>query len=86
MSTNDVRVRLKIQGVREVLKDRRVYDELERVGREMAADAGPGFEMVSKPHRHTSRAFVQTIRGNRQGRVRQARDHVLQRVVGSRAR
>ena len=49
----------------------------------MAAAAGVGFEAIEKPHRYTSRGFVQTKVSDRRGRVRQARDHVLQRVLGS---
>ena len=78
-----VRVKLKIKGVRDLLKSRPVQSEVARRAHRMAADAGEGFESVVKPHRYTSRAFVQTDMGNEVGRQRQASEHVLQRVLGN---
>lgn len=77
-----VRVKLKIKGIREVLRSRPVQSEVARLAHRMARDAGEGFEAVVKPHRYTSRAFVQTDMDNPVGGERQAREHVLQRVLG----
>lgn len=77
-----VEVRLKLRGIRAVLKSAPVQAEVARRARRMAAEAGEGFEAVVKPHRHTSRAFVQTDAENPRGRQRQATEHVLQRVIG----
>lgn len=78
-----VRVKLKIKGVRDLLKSRPVQSEVARRAHRMAADAGEGFEAVVKRHRYTSRAFVQTDKDNPRGRERQAEEHVLQRVLGA---
>jgi len=56
----DVRVKLKISGVREVLKSAGVTSELVRRGRRVQNAAGEGVQVVVKPHRYTSRVFVQT--------------------------
>lgn len=69
---NDVRVKLKIRGIREVLKGPEVTAELARRVKRAAAVAGPGFEGIVKPHKYTGRGFVQTA--NDEGRKRQAED------------
>jgi hypothetical protein len=56
-----VRVKLKIKGVREVLKSAPVQSEIARRAQRIAAAAGEGFESVVKPHKYTARAFVQTV-------------------------
>ncbi|MGW9021265.1 hypothetical protein ACWGOE_07275 [Leucobacter chromiiresistens] len=59
--------------------------ELLRLGGELAAEAGPGFEVVpGSPHANMARAFVQPEDGNSAARARNARDLILLRVLGSR--
>lgn len=79
----DVTVKLKIGGIRALLKSRPVQSDLAARAARMAREAGEGFESVVKPHRYTSRAFVQTDMENDVGRRRQASEHVLQRVLGA---
>lgn len=55
-----VRVKLKIGGIRQVLKGPEVTGELVRRGRRVQTAAGEGFELVVKPARYTSRVFVQS--------------------------
>lgn len=76
------RVKLKIKGVSDVLKLPAVQAEVNARAQDMAARAGEGFEAVERPHRFTSRAYVQTTRGDARGRRRQAAEHVLERVLG----
>lgn len=80
-----VNVKLKIKGVRELLRSRPVQADLAARAQRMAREAGEGFEAVVKPHKYTSRAFVQTDMDNPVGRQRQASEHVLQRVLGRKA-
>lgn len=75
----DVTVKLKIRGVREVLRSRGVQAEVARRAKRAAAMAGDGFEAVIKPHKYTSRAFVQTK--NSDGRKREAEQKVLNRAL-----
>jgi hypothetical protein len=72
-----VKVKLSIKGIREVLKSSPVQSEVARRAKRIAAAAGEGFEAVVKPHKYTSRAFVQTE--SNEGRQRQADDAVLER-------
>lgn len=76
-----VRVKLRISGVREVLRSAPVQSEVARRAARIAAAAGDGFEMVVKPHKYTSRAFVQT--DSAAGAKRQAEEAVLQRAMGA---
>lgn len=75
----DVKVKLKMKGVREVLKSAPVQAEVARKAKRMASAAGDGFKAVIKPHKFTSRAFVQT--DSAEGRKRQADDAVLERAL-----
>lgn len=77
----DVRVKLKISGVRAVLTSAPVQSEVARRAARIAAAAGEGFEMVVKPHKYTSRAFVQTV--DEAGDKRQAEEAVLERALGA---
>jgi hypothetical protein len=56
----NVRVKLSIRGVRDVLKSSAVSSELARRAGRIRNAAGEGFSMVVKPHRYTARAFVQS--------------------------
>lgn len=78
----DPKVKLNQKGVRAILKGPG-QKEVARVAHAAAAEAGEGFESVVKPHKYTGRAFVQTKHGT-DGAARQAREKVLQRVVGKR--
>jgi hypothetical protein len=71
-----VRVKLKLRGINEVLKSAAVQSDLDRRAERIAMAAGEGIEAVSKPHRYTSRAFVQT--DSFVGAKRQADDAVLE--------
>lgn len=75
----NVRVKLKISGIRKVLKSPEVTAEVARRVKRGAAAAGPGIEGVVKPHKYTSRGFVQTV--DDEGRKRQADDQVLIRAL-----
>ena len=61
------------------MKSDPVQSEVARRAQRIAAEAGPGFEMVVKPARYTARAFVRTA--DAAGAVRQARDNVLERAL-----
>lgn len=73
-------VRLNLPGINQVL--RAAQSKLDEIGEGMAADAGDGFEYVPSPHRYTARGYVQV--DSVEGARRQARDAVLERVMGSR--
>jgi len=77
----DIRVKLKISGVRQVLKSPGVVSEVVRRARRIQEAAGEGFEMVVKPHRYTARAFVQT--GDADAAKREAEQKVLTRALGA---
>lgn len=76
---SNVRVKLNQRGVREVLKSSPVQADLSARAARAARAAGPGFGAVTKPHKYTSRAFVQTV--DDEGRKRQAEDAVLERSL-----
>ncbi len=75
------RVKLKIRGIRKVLKGAGATREVARIAARGARDAGEGFGYVVKPGRYTARAFIQTEDGT--GRKRQSDEAVLERVMGS---
>lgn len=56
----DVRVNLKMSGIRKVLRSSESQGALLRLARRSAAAAGPGFEAVVRPGRFTARALVWT--------------------------
>lgn len=73
-----VTVKLKIKGIRALLKTVG-QAEVARRAKRGAAAAGEGFEAVIKPHKHTGRAFVQTA--DETGRKREANEKVLVRAL-----
>lgn len=81
MAVSNVRVKLKISGIRKVLKGSAATGEVARVAARGAQQAGDGFGFVVKPGRYTARAFIQTE--DAEGRRRQDDDAVLERVMGS---
>lgn len=76
---SDVRVKLKISGIRKVLRSPEVTAEVARRVKRAAQAAGPGFEGVVKPHKYTARGYVQTA--DESGRKREAEDKVLIRSL-----
>lgn len=78
----NVRVKHNIKGIRKLMRSQPVADEIERVAKRMAGQAGEGFEYEMNPYKYGARAFVQTDVDNSRGRERQADEHVLQQVVG----
>lgn len=76
---SDVRVVLKMRGIRALLRSNAVQSNLAARAVRAARAAGPGFEAVVKPHRYTSRAFVQTA--DEEGRKREAEEKVLIRAL-----
>lgn len=75
------RVKLNLRGINKVL--RAAQPEIDRVGKRMAGEAGEGFEYEAKPYKWwTARGFVQTKNDTDVGRARQAREHVLQKLLG----
>lgn len=74
-----VQVKLKLKGIREVMLSNGVRREVARRAKAMADQAGDGFEYVVRPHKRTARAFIQTA--DQTGRERQARDHVLEKLL-----
>lgn len=77
----DVKVKLNIKGIREVLKGRAATETVAAVAGRGARQAGDGFGYVVKPGRYTARAFIQTE--SLEGAKRQADEAVLERVMGS---
>jgi hypothetical protein len=75
------RVRLKMEGISKVLRSAPVQAAVAEAAQKGAAAAGEGFEAVVKPHPFTARAFVQT--SSAEGRLREAREKVLVRVLGA---
>ena len=76
----DVRVKLSMRGIRALLKSEPVQSDLARRAARGAATAPDALESVVKPHRYTSRAFVQT-RNSDAARRREADDKVLIRAL-----
>lgn len=75
----DVRVKLKISGIRKVLRGPEATAEIAKRVSRGAAAAGPGIEGVVKPHKYTSRGYVQTATA--EGRKREADEKVLLRAL-----
>jgi hypothetical protein len=74
-------IKLNLAALNQIMASPEMQTIVDSVGREVAANAGDGFEYVRRPHRWTARGYVQatTARAMR----RQARDAVLERAVGS---
>lgn len=76
----NVRVRLRLRGLNELMRSSPVQAEVDRRGREMAGRAGANFEYVASPHRWVARGFVQPANGD--GAREQAKGAVLERALG----
>ncbi len=79
MAKSDVRVKLKIRGVNQVMTSRGATEEVASRAQRMARAAGPNFEAVVKPHKYTARAYVRNR--NREGAEQEARDKTLTRAI-----
>lgn len=75
------RVVFKSKGFREILRSKRVMDDLDRRGRAIAAAAGEG---VGVEHRYgKARARVTVLTETRDARKREAVDKTLTRAIGA---
>lgn len=73
-------VNLNLPGLNALMTSAPAQAIVDRIGRQMAADAGEGFEYVARPHPHTARGYVQTT--DARARRRQMRDAVLEQALG----
>lgn len=55
----DVKVKLRLSGLNQLMRSEPVQAEVLRRARRIQAAAGDNFEVVSRPHRWTARAYVQ---------------------------
>lgn len=79
---SQVRVRLKLKGLNELMTSAPVQAEVDRAGRKIAAAAGDGFAYSQpKPHKWTARGYVQV--NSDDGARRQAEDAVLERAMSA---
>jgi hypothetical protein len=78
-NSNDVQ--LNLRAINAIMTSAPAQAIVDSVGRQMAANAGDGFEYVSRPHRWMARGYVQTV--SARARRRQARDAVLERTLGT---
>jgi hypothetical protein len=78
------RVELDLRGLNGLMSSAALQNVVDGIGADMAAEAGPGFEYVARPHRWVARGFVQVTSGD--GARRQARDAVLERIAARRTR
>lgn len=74
------KLKLNLAAVNAIMTSPGAQAVVDRIGRQMAADAGDGFEYVASPHRWTARGYVQTT--NARGRRRQAREAALESALG----
>lgn len=74
-----VRVKLKLRGLRALMRSNPVQADLAARATRAARSAGEGFEAVVKPHKFTARAFVQTA--DEKGSRREAEEKVLIRTL-----
>ena len=77
----NVKVKLKLRGIQSVLKSPPVQADVSRRAARIAQAAGPGFQNVTKPHRFTSRAFVQTT--DAESAKAEAEDKALTRALAA---
>lgn len=78
---DDIRgLRLNLRGLNTLMRAQQ--SAVDREGQRMAANAGPDFEYVARPHKWTARGYVQPA--NARGMREQKRNAVLERVLGSR--
>ena len=75
----DVRVKLKLRGINQLMSSAPVQSMVNERGRRIAAAAGNGVEYVPRPHKWTARGFVQTV--TRAAAAAEARDKTLTRSL-----
>lgn len=73
--------RLNLTGLNRIMRSPNAQALVNDEAEHLAAEAGPDFEAVARPHRWVARAYVQTA--NPRGIRRQMRDATLERVLGS---
>lgn len=73
-------VKLNLAGINAIMTSAPAQAVVDRIGRQMAADAGEGFEYVSRPHPYTARGYVQTT--DARSRRRQMREAALEKALG----
>lgn len=78
-----VRIELNDAGARQLLRSPEVAAVLRKVGNQVAAAAGPGYEVEEWVGRNRARVQVRTAYGDWQARARESRDHILMRAIGS---
>lgn len=79
---NRVRIELNPVAARELLRSPEVVDELLRIGDQVAAAAGPGYEVEEWVGVNRARVQVRTEYDNWASRAREMRDHNLIRALG----
>ena len=78
---SSVQFKLDSDGARALLRSPQMQAEMRRRAEAIARAAGPGFVVSSSVGANRARASV-TAR-TREARLRQAREHVLERAIGS---
>lgn len=73
-------VKLNLAGLNALMASAPAQAIVDRIGRQMAANAGDGFEYVARPHPYTARGYVQTT--DARARRRQMREAVLEQALG----
>jgi len=73
-------VKLNLSGINAVMTSPAAQALVDRLGKQVASDAGDGFEYVPRPHRYTARGYVQT--GDARARRRQAKEAALEGALG----
>lgn len=73
-------VKLNLAGLNVLMTSAPVQAIVDRIGRQMAANAGDGFEYVAQPHPYTARGYVRA--SDARARRRQMREAVLERALG----
>lgn len=73
-------VKLNLAGLNTLMTSAPAQAIVDRIGRQMAANAGDGFEYVARPHPYTARGYVQTT--DARARRRQMREAVLEQALG----
>lgn len=73
-------VKLNLAGLNALMTSAPAQAIVDRIGRQMAANAGGGFEYVARPHPYTARGYVRTT--DARARRRQMREAVLEQALG----
>ena len=76
-----VKVQLNLRGINQLMSSRPVQRVVGERADEIAAKAGPNFEVVDDPHKWTARSFIQAA--NPEGMREEARAKVLTAALGA---